>query len=79
MSQGHLRNIGLNDYIKFLEHIGCKCTRIKGGHSHYTRSDLMRPITIQTHIDPIPEFIIKQHLRVLNISKNEFLDIFYLM
>lgn len=77
MTVGHLRNIDLKDYLKFLVHIGCKQTRSKGGHFHYTRSDLLRPITVQSHIDPVPEFIIKQHLRALNISKKEFLDIYY--
>ena len=33
-----------------------------------------RPITIQTHIDPIPEFIVKQVLRHLNMDKNKFFD-----
>ena len=79
MSTRHLRNIGLSDYVKFLAHIGCKCTREKGGHKHYTRSDLARPITVQSHIDPVPEFIIKQHLRALHMSKEQFLEAFYLM
>lgn len=60
MSTQHLRNIGLGDYRKYLEHIGCKCTRTKGGHEHYTRQDLLRPLTLQSHISPVPEFIIKK-------------------
>ncbi|HRN34563.1 MAG TPA: hypothetical protein PLQ53_10255 [Saprospiraceae bacterium] len=31
-----------------------------------------RPITIQTHIDPVPEFIVKQVLRHLSMDRNEF-------
>lgn len=79
MSTHHLRNIPLKDYLEFLTHIGCNCIRVKGGHAHYSRKDLNRPITIQTHIDPVPEFIIKNHLRILNLSKKEFLDAFYSM
>lgn len=79
MSTRHLRNIDLGDYLKFLNHIGCKCTREKGGHVHFTRSDLARPITVQSHITPVPEFIIKQHLRALNMTKEKFLETFYLM
>jgi predicted RNA binding protein YcfA (HicA-like mRNA interferase family) len=79
MSTRHLRNIGLKDYLTFLEYIGCKCNRTTGGHHHYTRKDLNRPITVQSHIDPVPEFIIKQHLRALNMSKKDFLDTFYTM
>ena len=79
MSSKHLRNIGLKDYCKFLEHVGCKCIRTKGGHYQYARANLGRPLTLQSHIDPVPEFIILNHLRILKISKKEFLDIFYTM
>ncbi len=77
MSSRHLHNIDLRGYCKFLDYIGCKCIRTKGGHHQYVRNDLGRPLTLQTHIDPVPEFIIKGHLRVLKMTKEEFLDIFY--
>ena len=79
MSSRHLRNISLSDYQQYLIHIGCKCTRSKGGHDHYTRKDLNRPLTLQSHIDPVPEFIIKNHLRILQKTKIEFFDEFYTM
>ena len=79
MSSRHLRNISLKDYCIFLEHIGCKCIRTKGGHFQYARSDLGRPITLQTHVDPVPEFIISNHLRILGMAKKDFLDKFYTM
>ena len=47
---------------------GCICNRINGGHEHWTRADLLRPITIQTHIDPVPEFIIKNGLKQLGLT-----------
>lgn len=31
-----------------------------------------RPITLQTHISPIPEFIIKNCLRNLGLTRKEF-------
>lgn len=34
----------------------------------------MRPITIQTHIDPVPERIMKQILATLNIEKDKIKD-----
>ncbi len=46
----------------------------RGGHEKWSRADLDRPITIQTHIDPVPEFIVKQILRHLDISRDEFFD-----
>jgi len=79
MSSYRVRNIGLADYRKYLEHIGCKLIRTKGGHFQYSRKDLGRPLTLQTHIDPVPEFIILNHLRVLGIKKTDFLNDFFSM
>lgn len=79
MSTSHLRNIGLKDYCNYLEHIGCKLIRTKGGHYQYSRKDLGRPLTLQSHIDPVPEFIIQNHLRVLGLTKKQFLEVFYTM
>lgn len=74
MPTSHLRNIPLKLYREFLESKGCTYKRTKGGHEHWSRSDLKRPITIQSHIDPVPEFIIKNGLRILELSKQDFLD-----
>ena len=68
----HLKNVSLRDCRKFLTKIGCKNTRTTGGHEHRTRADLFRPITIQTHIDPVPERIMKQIIDALDIDKDEF-------
>ena len=75
MGTNPFRNISLRKYIKFLSEIGLKNHRTSGGHLHYCRNDLDRPITLQSHIDPVPEFIVKQHLRLLSISKEEFIKI----
>ena len=74
MAPQHLKNIPLKLYRAFLIEQGCACKRTSVGHEHWTRKDLLRPITIQTHIDPVPEFIIKNGLRILNLSKKDFLD-----
>ncbi|MEM9686767.1 MAG: IS1595 family transposase [Bacteroidota bacterium] len=46
--------------------------RGRGGHEKWSKYGLKRPITIQNHIDPIPEFIVKQCLRHLNMTKDDF-------
>jgi hypothetical protein len=74
MSPKHIRNVPLKLFKDFLKEQGCSCTRINGGHEHWTRSDLSRPITIQTHVDPIPEFIIKNALTQLGLTKKDFID-----
>lgn len=79
MSSGSLKNISLKDYIRFLEYVGCKHIRTKGGHYQYARANLRRPLTLQTHIDPVPEFIIQNHLRILGMTRKQFLDVFYTM
>ncbi|MGB1000227.1 MAG: hypothetical protein ACPGVE_07820 [Flavobacteriales bacterium] len=49
-----------------------KSTKGRGGHEKWSKSEMDRPITIQTHIDPVPEFIVKQVLRHLNMDRNTF-------
>jgi len=74
MSTKHLRNIPLKLFRNFLKDQGCSCNRISGGHEHWSRKDLLRPITLQTHVDPVPEFIIKNALKQLKLTKKVFFD-----
>jgi len=75
MSTRKLSNISVAQFEAFLELALCKWIRIEGGHQKWTRSDLHRPVIFQTHIDPVPEFIIKNNLRILGYSRNDFFDI----
>ena len=75
MSTRKLSNISLSDYRRFLLSQGCKCIRTSGGHEHWSRTNLPRSLTLQTHISPVPERIIKQHLFYLKIDRDEFLEI----
>ena len=72
-----LSNIKLRLFRKFLKSQGLniiKDTKGRGGHEKWSKLGMLRPITIQTHIDPVPEFIIKQVLRILSLNKKEFID-----
>lgn len=75
MSVNPLKNVSLKECGRFLLKVGCQNKRTTGGHEHWTRSDLLRPITIQTHIDPVPERIMKQIIKALEIDRDEFLEI----
>lgn len=75
MSTQKLTNISLAKYEAFLELCLCNYNRTNGGHHVYMRSDLRRPIVVQTHVAIVPEFVIKNALRPLGISKSEFFDI----
>lgn len=70
-----LSNISLDIFRRFLKKAGCKHIRTEGGHEVWTKKELTRPIIVQTHIDPIPEFIIKNALRNLGLTKKDFFDI----
>lgn len=77
MSTEKLSNITLKDFRKFLKKQGLnliKDSKGRGGHEKWSRFDLDRPITIQTHIDPVPEFIVKQILRHLNLNRKQFFE-----
>ena len=56
---------------RFLLAVGRTFKRQKGSHKVYWRSDLRRPVIIPWH-DPVPVFIIKNTLRQLNISAEEY-------
>lgn len=75
MSTRKLSNIPLKHFRKFLSSQGLKVikdTKGRGGHEKWSELGLDRPITIQTHIDPVPEFIVKQVLRHLKLDKESF-------
>ena len=77
MSTKKLSNIPLKDFRKFLSNQGLniiKDSKGRGGHEKWSKTSLDRPITIQTHIDPVPEFIVKQVLRHLNMERARFFE-----
>jgi hypothetical protein len=77
MSTKKLSNIQLNDFRKFLKKQGLrlvKDSKGRGGHEKWISDALERPITLQSHVDPIPEFIIKQILRYLKMNKEDFFN-----
>jgi hypothetical protein len=61
-------NVSLSLMRKILIHQGCKCINSDKGHEKYVKSSLLRPIVIQNHIDPVPEFIVKQIMRTLQLK-----------
>lgn len=73
MSAQKLSNISISEFRQVLEFVGCKYIKTEGGHEKWSRKDLRRPVIFQTHINPIPERIIKNNLRTLQISRTEFL------
>lgn len=79
MSTRRLSNIPLKDFRRFLRSQGLniiKSSKGRGGHEKWSKLEMERPITLQTHIDPVPEFIVKQVLRHLKMDRNKFFEEF---
>lgn len=74
MNTYKLSNISIAQFREFLFEIGCTRISIEGGHEKWHKNGCLRPIIIQTHIDPIPEFIIKNYLRSLGLTRKDFID-----
>ena len=65
------RQVTWKKFEKFLLFVGCKFKRQKGDHRIYIRSDLNRPIVVPRY-SPLPIFIVRNNLRVLGLSLDEF-------
>jgi len=61
-------------FEKFLLFIGCHLEREKGDHRIYWREDLKRPVVIPRDKE-LPVFIIRNNLRILGISVEDYLEI----
>jgi len=77
VSTHKLSNVSIKDFREFLLKAGCQYINTESGHEKWSKNGLLRPVIFQTHIDPIPEFIIKNNLRTLNITRQDFLNILF--
>lgn len=77
MNTYKLSNISLSDFRDFLRKAGCSDESIKGGHEKWIKPGLLRPIILQTHIDPVPEFIVLNTLRNLGLARKDFFRILF--
>ena len=70
----NLRNISLADFRRILIALGCEYVRTKGGHEVWKKTGLFRPLIFQTHVNPVSELVVKNLIRDLGISREEFID-----
>ena len=77
MNTYKLSNVSLRDFREFLVKAGCKFESVKGGHEKWTKAGLFRPVIVQTHVDPVPEFIVLNTLRNLGLTKRDFFRILF--
>jgi len=67
-----LKNVSLRLFRQYLTSKGLKCIRTNGGHEIWAGASVARPIVLQSHVDPIPEFIVRNSLRTLQVSAEDF-------
>lgn len=62
------------EFEKFLLYVGCEFKRQKGSHRIYSRSGSSRPLVVPSHGE-LPIFVIRNNLRVLGITHEQYLEI----
>lgn len=72
---GKIGQISPIQFEKFLRFIGCTYSRQKGSHKAFRRTGLNRPIIIPIHSGDLPIFVIRNALKQLNLTVDEYLDI----
>lgn len=70
----HLTPVSWKKFEKFLLFVGCELKREKGDHRIYGRAGISRPLAIPRDSN-LPIFIIRNNLRILQISPEEYLEI----
>ena len=68
------RPIEWKEFDKFLKFVGCEFKRSKGDHRIYSRQGLKRPIVVPRH-NPLPLFVVRNNLRVLGMTLEDFYKI----
>jgi hypothetical protein len=70
----NLKNISLELFTEYLQWKGLKKIRTTGGHEIWAGKKLNRPVVLQSHIDPVPEFIVRNALRTLGVTRDDFIN-----
>ena len=70
-----LSNISVQEFRDILVRLGLQPLRTTGGHEIWTKEGLQRAIVFQTHVEPIPEFVVRNAIRDLGMSRQEFMEI----
>jgi len=70
-----IKNIPLEVFRGFLRHHGFNHIRTKGGHEVWSGGkDFTRPVILQSHIDPVPLYVIKNNLRTMGLTLTDLRD-----
>lgn len=70
-----LKPIRWQKFEKVLLELGCEFVHQKGSHRVYKRAELIRPIVVPAHSFEMPVFVIKNNLRLLGVSNQQYKDL----
>ncbi|MBO7464226.1 MAG: type II toxin-antitoxin system HicA family toxin [Bacteroidales bacterium] len=70
-----LSNITLREFRDILSRLGLHPVRTVGGHEIWMKPGLRRTIVFQNHVEPLPEFVVRNVIRDLGMTRKEFTDI----
>ena len=60
--------------VKILEMAGCVYARTKGDHLIYHHPEAIRPVVIPKYKE-VPAFVIKNNMRVIGMSREEYFNL----
>lgn len=70
---GRIGSIHWKEFERFLFSVECEFKREKGDHRVYWKEGVKRPVIVPRDTD-LPPFIILNNLRVLGISREQYLE-----
>ena len=71
----NLSNVTIAEFRAIMVLLGMTKVRTKGGHEAWMKAGMTRPAIVQTHVDPVPEYVLRNNLRFIGISRDEFLTL----
>ena len=71
----NLSNVSVSEFRAIMLLLGLSKVRTKGGHEAWMKAGMTRPAIVQTHVDPVPEYVLRNNLRIIGISREEFLTL----
>ena len=69
---GKFSNISVSRFRSILKALGLSYVRTKGGHEMWYMEGMLRNVVFQTHEEPVPEDIVKNNIKTIGITKEEF-------
>ncbi len=71
----NLSNITLDELRRVLQLAGLAFDGVSGGHEKWSKAGMTRPVIFQTHKEPVPEFIVRNIMRDIGMSRKEFISL----